>query len=324
MINPLIAVRDIHFLSSIILAGIVFFDCLIASPSLRRHFRTQVAGRSFHDTSSRLFWICLALSILSALAWLCLLSARITGRTIGVVIADGTVWKVLSATQFGVAWEVRLFLGILLAAIALPWRKPMANSGWRKLLTGLLAGAYLGTLAFAGHGGEGLGFDRNIHLAADFLHLIAAGLWLGGLMPLVLLLAFLRLFREEDWLPAAAEAANRFSTLGIFAVGILLVSGTINASFLLSGIHRLIDTAYGRWLLFKITLAAAMVVLAAVNRQHLLPQLYGDVATAHAAMTTRSLIRNTLIEIALGTGIVLVVGMLGIMAPANEMAGHLH
>ena len=47
LINPLIIVRDIHFASSVILAGIAFFDWLIASLVLRRHFRTQAAERCF-------------------------------------------------------------------------------------------------------------------------------------------------------------------------------------------------------------------------------------------------------------------------------------
>ena len=326
LINPLIIVRDIHFASSVILAGIAFFDWLIASLVLRRHFRTQAAERCFRDRIGRVFWICLALSLLSALAWLCLLSARIAGKAFTAVILDGTVSKVLSNTQFGHAWQARLILCVLLALGASPWPKASETSIglWRKAFAALLAGAYLGTLSFAGHGEEGVGVEQYIHLTADFLHLMAAGLWLGGLVPLALLLVYLRRFREADWVPASAEAGGRFSTLGILAVGVLLVSGTINASFLLSGMNSLIDTVYGRWLLLKITLAAAMIALAGINREHLLPQLYGDVAIGHSAMTTQRLIRNTLIEIALGIGIILIVGTLGIMPPANEMAAHVH
>jgi len=35
-------------------------------------------------------------------------------------------------------------------------------------------------------------------------------------------------------------------------------------------------------------------------------------------------LRNTLIEIALGIGIILIIGMLGIMAPATGMHAHMH
>jgi copper resistance protein D len=326
LINPLIIVRDIHFASSVILAGIAFFDWLIASLVLRRHFRTQAAERCFRDRIGRVFWICLALSFLSALAWLCLLSARIAGKAFAAVISDGTVWKVLSNTQFGHAWQARLILCVLLALGSSPWPKASETSIgiWRKALAAVLAGAYLGTLAFAGHGEEGLGFDQSIHLTADFLHLVAAGLWLGGLVPLALLLIYLRQFREADWLLASVEAASRFSTLGILAVGILLVSGTVNASFLLSGMNNLIDTAYGRWLLLKIMLAIAMIVLAGINREYLLPRLFDDIGGNPAPRALQGLLRNTMIEIALGLGVISIVGMLGIMEPATVLHSHVH
>jgi putative copper resistance protein D len=262
----------------------------------------------------------------SAFAWLCLLSMRIAGKAFDDVIADGTVWLVLSQTQFGFAWEMRLAFGALLAASLLLCRK--VSNAWiascLAILSGLFACAYLGGLAFAGHGTEGLGFWQNIHLAADFLHLIAAGLWLGALVPLTLLLASLRRFSEDGWVSAAAAAAGRFSTLGVLAVGVLLVSGTINAAFLLGGLHSLIGTAYGRLLLLKVVLFAAMVSLAGVNRQRLLPRLADHVGTDQGSRTVQQLVRSALAEIAIGIAIVLVVGVLGIMAPANELAAHIH
>jgi putative copper resistance protein D len=123
---------------------------------------------------------------------------------------------------------------------------------------------------------------------------------------------------------AAAAAAGRFSTLGILAVGILLVSGTINAAFLLGGVHSLINTAYGRLLLLKVLLFAAMVSLAGINRQSLLPRLSDHVGTEQGARTVQQLVRSALVERAIGIAIVLIVGVLGIMAPANELTAHLH
>jgi len=332
LINPLVIVRDIHFASSVIVAGVVFFDLLVASAALRRGLRFPKAEFSYRETAGRTLWISLALSIVSAFAWLCLLSMRIARKGFDDVIADGTVWTVLSQTQFGLTWEVRLLLGVLLGACLLPLRKASegktnesaAAATWFLIAASLLAGAYLGAIAFAGHGEEGVGFEQNIHLAADFLHLNAAGLWLGALVPLVLLLASLRRFAEDGWVPAAAAAVSRFSTLGILAVGILLVSGTINAAFLLGGMHSLIDTAYGRLLLLKVVLFAAMVSLAGVNRQSLLPRLSDNVGTERGARTVQQLVRSALAEIAIGIAIILVVGVLGIMAPANELAAHLH
>ena len=326
MINPLIAVRDIHFGSSVIVAGIVFFDLFIASPTLRMvDLRLRATVAAFRVGTSRILWVSLALSIISGFAWLCLLAARIAGKPIGEVIADGTIWIVLSQTQFGFAWELRFLFCVFLAAWLLVGRANKASASiWQEVLAALLAGAYLGLLAFAGHGQEGLGIERNLHLAADFFHLIAAGLWLGCLIPLALLLVYLRRFHEQTWLSVACDAAGRFSNLGIVAVGILLVSGTINVWFLVGGMQGLIDTSYGRLLILKITLFAAMVCLAGINREYLLPRLFGDIETGPGSRSVQWLVRSALAEIVLGIGIIVIVGALGIMAPATDMHSHVH
>ncbi len=327
----LIAVRDIHFGSSVIVAGIAFFNLLVASPTVRRvDSRLVPTWAAFQGRITAVLWGNLALSIISGFAWLCLLAGRIAGKPVDEVVADGTVWVVLSQTKFGFAWELRFLLGVLLIACLLVWRTKNADASIsQEASASLLAAAYLGSLAFAGHGEEGLGLERNLHLAADFLHLIAAGLWLGGLIPLALLLVYLRRFREEAWLFAACHAATRFSNLGIVAVGTLLISGTINAWFLIDDMQSLIETSYGRFLLLKVTLFAAMVCFAGINRQYLLPRLDGDnetdvIETELGSRTVQWLVRSTLVEVLLGTGVIIIVGMLGIMAPSADMHAHLH
>ena len=323
MINPLIVVRDIHYATSVIVAGIVFFDLFIAAPVLQTNLRLPATESFFRERTARILWISLAISIASALAWLCLVSARIAAKPVETVIADGTVWTVLLQTQFGLSWGMRILLGILLGACLL-LRPKKGASAWQRVLAALLAGGYMGALAFAGHGEEGLGFERDFHLAADFLHLLAAGLWLGGLIPLALLLTYLQRFREEGWVTAACQAASRFSSLGILAVAILLITGTINASFLVGGIPSLTDTSYGRLLLLKIALFLVMFSMAAVNRHYLLPRLCAKAGIDQGLLTTERLVRSTLVETALGFGIIMIVVVLGIMAPAIDMSAHIH
>ncbi|HWX29742.1 MAG TPA: CopD family protein, partial [Steroidobacteraceae bacterium] len=126
------------------------------------------------------------------------------------------------------------------------------------------------------------------------------------------------------WTSAACDAASRFSNLGILAVGVLLISGTINASFLIGGMQSLIDTRYGQLLLLKMTLFAVMVCLDGINRQYLLPRLCNKVGIDLSARTVPWLVRSTLAETALGLGVLIIVGILGIMTPATDMATHLH
>jgi copper resistance protein D len=325
LINPLVIVRDLHLASTVIVAGIIFFDLFIASPLWRAMPPSLATRISFQSSTEKLLGLSLALSVASALAWLWLVSMRIGGKGLRDVITDGTAWLVLSQTQFGFAWQLRLLLGGLLAACL--WLRRTYQGRFAASLTilaSLFAAAYLGSLAFAGHGAEDLGPAQDFHLGSDVLHLIAAGLWLGALIPLVLLLVYLGHFREEGWASLAARAGNRFSTLGILAVGILLVSGTVNAAFLLGGMHSLVDSDYGRLLLLKIGLFLPMIGLASINRQYLLPRLQDDAGARQASVVVRSLIQSASVEITLGLAIICVVGLLGIMPPANEMAAHMH
>ena len=326
MTNPLILVRDVHFASTVIVAGTIFFDMFVAAPVLGTDLRLRATACSFGTTTRKIVLLFLGVSIASAIAWLSLLSARIAGVTIGEAIADGTMWVVVSGTRFGVAWTMRILCAIILLAVSLPPRRNIkaGTAAWRKAASTLLAGFYLGSLAFGGHGEEGLGFQRYIHLSADFLHLVAAGLWLGGLVPFALLLSYLLRLREEGWAVTACDAGGRFSTLGIVAVSILLMSGTINASFLVRGIGGLTGTRYGQLLLLKIALFIAMVCLAAINRQHLLPRLRGESEMGRNKLATQLLVRSAMVEMALGLIIIVIVGILGITQPATDMTSHLH
>jgi uncharacterized membrane protein len=175
------------------------------------------------------------------------------------------------------------------------------------------AAALVGLLAFTGHAGATPGAAGWFHLASDLLHLLAAAAWLGGLPAFVLMLAATGTnFGPADGaFPESATA--RFSVMGIVSVGVLLVSGLINSWELLGGPADLLATAYGRVLSFKVGLFAAMVAVATVNRFRLTPRL-------PAGTAIRALRLNGLIEIALGLGVLMLVGILGTMVPG----GHVH
>src|SRR5207302_7309819 len=92
------------------------------------------------------------------------------------------------------------------------------RSGWDGFSAGLLAACLIASLAWSGHGGAGSGPLGEVQLAADALHLVGAGGWIGGLPPLLLLLAFAR---RTDAAMAAA-AARRFARFALVSVGVLV------------------------------------------------------------------------------------------------------
>src|SRR5262245_64425799 len=108
-----------------------------------------------------------------------------------------TVGTVLSETLFGRVWVLRFVIAAALAATLLSRRRALDSVG------ALLAGALLASLAWAGHAAGERGTDRLVHLSADAVHLLAAGAWLGALLPLAHVLA-------KAPLDIAERATHRF------------------------------------------------------------------------------------------------------------------
>ncbi len=136
---------------------------------------------------SLLAWASLALALLSGAAWLLFVSAQMSGQPIAATLTQGVVATVLTRTRFGQIWVLRFVLAVVLAVLLL---MPQSWRGWLWRWGGLaFAAAMLASLAWAGHGGATPGRPGDLHLAADMLHLLAAGAWVGSLIPLALLLA---------------------------------------------------------------------------------------------------------------------------------------
>jgi putative copper resistance protein D len=117
---------------------------------------------------------------------------------------------------------------------------------------------------------------------------------------------------------AARTAVSRFSLLGIASVGTITATGLVNTWILAGSIPALIDTEYGHLLLLKVAFFLVMLLFAAINRLWLTPRMEGAPNAAVAADMLRRIERNSLIEAALGTIIIVIVGLLGTLPPGLQ------
>ena len=309
--DPLAYIRAVHFAATIIAAGVVIFEMTVAGPAF-----ATAAGmldpeiRRLRSRWAWLVWESLAVAAVSGAIWLILLAADIYAAPIADIWRDGGVWTVASETRFGQVLLARLAAALLLAA-SLPMRRRSADRRLWSAGAVVLAIAVLIGPAWTGHAGATPGIAGEFPLAADALHLLAAGAWLGGLPPLAMLLAAAWRGKEPRWAAVAAIAVQRFSLLGAISVSALLASGIINSYYQVATLNNLLATSYGQLVLIKIAIFAAMIALASVNRFYLTPRL----ATAS---TVRWLYRTSLAETVLGFAAVAVVGFLGAMAPASH------
>jgi putative copper resistance protein D len=304
MLALLAAARAVHFAATAMVMGAALFQWLVAEPA----FRTTAIGgaastRAYRAGLATILWIGLGLAVLSGAAWLLALAAKIGGQGPPVAASGGVAWLLLTETQFGHVWIARAFLaGLLFCALWLGRQKLMA----------VAAICLMGSLAWSGHAAGSPGTVGDIHLINDILHLFAAGAWLGGLLPLSLLLVLP--VRQKD--PALAStlqvATRRFSMLGLLSVATLLATGLVNTWMMADSLNSLLATDYGNLLLLKIALFVAMVAIAAINRVRLTPRLPKTDAV-------HRLDRNTRVELALGLAIIAAVGVLGVLSPAVHM-----
>jgi putative copper resistance protein D len=208
-------------------------------------------------------------------------------------------------TGIGRAWAAQIVLAALLLAAVLA-RAPAG-------VVLLPAAGALASQAWIGHAAAGTGAEGAVRLGSMAVHLLAAGAWLGGLVPLGRTLRAARLAGGEAALAGAARALRRFSRMGYAAVGLILLTGVANTWFV-AATARGFALAYASALALKLVLAAALVSLALANRTVLLPRVDGAEGRDPAALA--ALERNVLLEQGLGLLVVLTASLLGSLPPS--------
>ena len=307
MTTWLILARAVHIGACLLFFGIFAFDRFVAT-TISASDKTIIGD--YWQRRIRIFNVVLLPAILlSGIVWLILVAVTMSGQPLQVEILR-TVW---TQTQFGTVWTIRLDAWLAAAVIPILFYFLKSNPSFQKNLVWLqfcLSGVLLGSLAWAGHGQE----TSTWHLFADVLHLIVAGFWPAGLLPLALLLNKLRQMSAPSRWKAVATLVHRFSTLSLVSVALLVATGFINSWFLVGSFPNLLEQTYGRWLLAKIILFGLAVSIGAVNLLRLKPRL----AVENAEATVAQLQFNIRVELFLGIAVVIIVAVLGILPPANH------
>ena len=306
---PIALVRAIHFAAAIVVFG-QFAFLFAVSPG--RH----APPHFFRTTASAL-----AVTLASALVWLSLEAVAMSGLPAREALSMGMLAVVATQTQYGNLWLIRMLLYICLTGLvaALHGTDDRQPPFAAALIAGVLAGLALAALAGMGHAGASQGVERAFRLAADAAHLLAAGAWLGALLPLIGVLGAPDATAPVNPLRRAALATQRFSILGVASVLIILISGIVNAAYTLMSAAALVTSQYGWLLLVKVGIFAIIIAIAAINRFSLTPKL---VSAAYGSGEQRAIVyrlrRNAITECVLGFAIVAIVGKLGITLPGGH------
>lgn len=257
-----------------------------------------------------LAWVAAMLG-LASIAGLLLQTAVVAGSP-GAAFDPSILVSVLTEMAMGAASLVRA-LAAALALVLLLVLRPGRGVWVGAAGLGAIATA---SMAWMGHGAATEGAAGGLHLLADIVHLAAAAVWIGALAFFVILAGDARPSENRRAVFHAALAG--FSGLGSGVVAALVASGLVNGWFLVgpSGWTGLVETPYGRLLILKLVLFAAMVALAAANRFRLTPALRAaltDPAERGAAID--ALRRSLYLEFGAGLAVLGLVAWLGRLAP---------
>lgn len=240
--------------ASAFLAGLAAFVALVWLPAAR----ATGAGEDAAEFFCRWMWGLFALLLAAGAVEVSLYAVQASGEPLSLAL----LWQALSETRVGDAWLARIGLGTLAVAAATwaagaPGRLPF---WW---LSAALGGAMLATLTRLSHAASEGGI---LPFLADWTHVVAASLWMGGLLGFVLALLWpVRRVPAEMRPKLRRRAVRRFSRAATLAVACLVATGLYAALLHVPSIQALLTTPYGLALILKLGLFASLLALGAAN-----------------------------------------------------------
>jgi copper transport protein len=267
-----VAARWLFFIGLMGIVGVAS-TCLIALREIPRFTRTVLLA----------LWTAAALGVVG------IVEAEREAAGVGV--------GALFSTSLGPAALERLgalvVTGLGVAATFVAPARPRAGM----LAAGIGAAASMWVDVAASHAGAQAPVAAN--LVIQWAHIVAGGVWIGGL--LMLLLAVRGQPSETK-----GRAVRRFSTTAGIAIVVLAATGTFRAVIETGSIRDLFGTAFGVLVLVKVGLFAVLAGLGALNR-------FGNVPRASTLL--RGLRRVGSTEVVIGAAVVLVAAALVNVAP---------
>jgi putative copper export protein/mono/diheme cytochrome c family protein len=236
--------------------------------------------------------------VAALLAWLLLQAADMADAT-SLADSVAAVPTVLSATVFGHLIVVQVTVSISLLALLIRFR----GRRGQQLGCGLAAV----TLAVqSGHSHAAAMYSGpSFLLASDIVHLLAAGAWLGGLAPLLLVV-------RQMPSRIGALACRWFSPLGQVCLMALAGTAGFQGWILIGSVAGLVGTSYGWVAIAKLALFGILVAFAVANRYSFAPALLNSDPLA----AKRILVRSIAVQTGFGLTIIAASVLLSSLAPA--------
>ena len=222
----------------------------------------------------------------------------------------GSLLDLLGDTRLGTMLIWRGLIALALAAtlslafLAVRRRRDRIEAALT-LAVPLFGAAGMLTIALLSHAAAAPGSFWAVSF--DLVHLVLAGLWVGGLIALAAL--FVRTRREGlDADFDLVETVARFSVFAALAIYVLATTGVLRSVGEIPNAAALFESGYGRWLLVKLALLTPVLGVALANRSLLARWTREQVADSEASARLR---RTLAVEAGLAVVVLASVAVLG-------------
>jgi putative copper export protein len=194
-------------------------------------------------------------------------SMEISGQPLSEI--SSVLPVVLFKTHYGTVWLMRIgaLILLVLSKTAARYRDT------RPLLFFMLALALIVAMTASASGHASDAGDFSVPEIMDWLHLIAACLWGGGLMVLTFSVLPGLIGREGVPAPLISRVADRFSTMAGVSVAMIAMTAVYNFLIDVRSVRAMAETPYGLVAAAKILLFGIIINFGAFNRYVSVPLL---------------------------------------------------
>lgn len=273
-------------------------------------------GTRITRRARRLAVVALVFSIVTNIFALCVQGFSISGfenPIASVMIAVGQ-------TRYGTWWLIRVGLLLILAALLLgvSWWRPLKHRVFTAaaLIASFAMPIPFSMISHASAEPEG----RATAIAFDYVHLLAAVLWIGGLLTLAVTLGpAVRDLTAEGRRVVLGRAIPRFSALALISWGVLTVTGIYAGLLQVGSFAGLTNTAYGQTLILKLILIVPLLLLGAFNLLVVTRKLRSAHSVERVEGWSGHFVTALLAELVIVTMLIGVVGVLIGTPPARQV-----
>jgi copper transport protein len=292
-------IRWANLLSLALAVGSLGFKLLVWNPAV---------PESHAVIEGRMNWLVWAGWLLVGVTGVLMLYLQIsvaTGEPLMSGVTPSILNRVIADTRYGHLWLIRMALWLGMGGALLFAR----SDRWFYVVALALGLAVLMTNSLFSHASSAQ--DSAASIGADYLHLVATALWVGGLMQFVNVIGLVRRAYTDSTIVLARLVAY-FTNFARASVVILIITGLYAAWLQVGSIEGLVTTLYGQALIVKLILILPLLGIALSN------VLYTRQGLKAGESIWAGRLRNLVsAEIALTVGVLAAIGVMTSISPSR-------